>query len=451
MSFRAARSWFRMAAFLVAFSAVARSTAAQSSIAPHGPLFGGDAPSSPRSLDMTASIYQGHDDDFNADTGAGGSPFQSHIGGQYSEFDSSLRLTETRPRFSIVSSANGSARRYPELASVVGSNAAATTDLNVALGRKTSLRAGIAGSYVSAYAFDTFVQRTQTDRPIGSTGGVDDASLDWTRTTYGGTVQLTRAVTKRNTFSVLVGAGHSERRVLQQSSDEKSVAAIFGRSFGRDLVFRTIYTFHDGLQEIGEQVNPLRTQDLQLSGERSWRHSPFRRTLLSISGGPSLLQQRTIGPVPTDPEVVRQDETERLFRFVGTFTLAHDVTRTWSAQAWYRRGAGVRDAVFFSNTGGLDIRGRIGRRVTTTLSGGYTDGDIGIGFIQQSRYGTTFGAARLQVALTRFAALNGQYFIYRYGFGPGAEVPEGFLSSVDRHGLQVGITLWAPVQTRTGQ
>jgi hypothetical protein len=317
--------------------------------------------------------------------------------------------------------------------------------LTVSLGRKTSFRTGVAVSYVSAFAFDSFVQRTQNERPVPAIGSIDDASLDWTSTTYGGTAQLTRAVGPRTSLSVVGAVGHSERRILQQSSDERSVAAVFGRTVGRDMLVQTIYTFHEGRQAVGEQISPLWSQDLQVSTEKTWRHTPFRRTTFSVAGGPSLFQQRTIGPVPADPELARLDETERLFRFVGTLSLDHDVSRTWSTRAWYRRGAGALDGVFFSNTGGLDIRGRVGRRVTVTLSGGYTDGDIGLGFIAQRRYGTSFGVARLQVALARFVALNAQYYIYRYDFA-GSDVPEGFLRRIDRHGMRVGIVLWAPLR-----
>lgn len=448
---------FRVVVVLALFRCWMLSASAQTTDAAHGPLFGADAGFvGRRSVDVAVAMTHGRDDDLGADSGTGVVPLQPQVGGMYEDLDASLALAETSRRFSLSARATGTARRYAGLDQFVGTNNAATADLSVSLGRKTSLRTSLGASHVSTFAFDAFSQRVDAAQAVSPSNAVDSTGLDWTRTTYGGTVALTRTVGRRSTFTVVGGASDSERRTVGQRSDDQSVSALFGRSVGGEGAVRASYTFHQGIQTIGAARGALWSHELQLNAERTWRHSKFRRTAISVSGGPSLFQQRTMrdltvatdtpteNDLPIEPVTVKTEEVERLSRFVGTAALTHDVSRTWSTQAWYRRGTGVRDAVFFSNTAGLDIRGRFGRRVSVTVSAGYTDGDVGLG--SSNRYGTSFGSTRLQAALGRSVALQAQYFSYRYKFGPGAPLPDGLLPQVYRRGLRLGIVVWAPVQ-----
>lgn len=464
---------FRVAVFFLApYVCGIPAVVAQTADATHGPLFGADSRSGARhrSLDMTVSVANARDEDLGADQGTGASPLQPRIGGQYSDLDASLSLAHTRQHFSVTARATGSVRHYPTLNSFVGSNDSAATELTVALGRKTTFQTRLDGSYVSSFAFDTFLRRPGTDYVSASATGVEEASLDWTRTLYGGTANLTRLVGRRSSFSLIYGLGHGERRIVGERSDEQTVAAQVGRSVGRDASIRAAYAFRQGTQRMGDRRTPLRSHDAQMSLERQWRHSTFRRTVVSLSGGPSLLQQGTIRDttigdmanrdvniggeiigevnirdVTADPTALQKDQTDRLFRVVGTVAVAHDVSRAWSARVSYRRGAGLRDAVFFSNTAALDVRGGLGRRVGLTVSAGYTDGDIDLG-TPQDRNGNSFGSARIQVALARFMAVYGQYFLYHYDFRTDTSLPAGYPRQMDRRGLRVGVTLWIPLQ-----
>jgi hypothetical protein len=446
---------------------------------PHGPLFGGDVPALPRgSLDLTMSLTKGQDDDLSADLGTGGSPLQPHVRGSYEDLDGGLSFSAKNRTVSFTARATGTARRTPGLARLADSNGTALTDVTVNFSRRLFLTTSLSASHVSSFAFDTFAQQAEAP-PAGEAAASSSgpaASLDWRRTSYGGSATLTRLFGRTSSFSLIAGLGYSERPVIVQQGDaqalmmllsqSQAVTMLFSQSAGRQGVFRVSYTYGQGQQTVPDQRARLTSQDVQLSLERTWRHSKFRRTVVTLSAGPSLLQQRqvtavTVTPdappvqdlltaddaasVPPEPIIVQQVQNDRLLRGVGTVIVSHDLARTWSTQAWFRRGTGVQDAVFFSNAAGLDIRGRFGRRISVGVSGSYNGGDINIGSLL-NRFSTASGSARLQVALARRLAFQGQYFFYHYEYRAPTDLPEGLLPRVNRRGLRVGVVLWAPLK-----
>ena len=405
-----------------------RGAFAQSEERAHGPLFGGDSASSTirHSIDVTASIANGQDDDLGAEQGAtSGSPEQSRTGGRYSNVDAVVSLVQSRPRITVVARAASSVRYYPDLNGVVGSSDRAAADVNLELNRKTTLRTSLDASYVSSVAFDTPFQASDA----ASSSALARSPADWTRTFYGGSTELARTTGEHSTVSVLYSLGHSQSRIADDRSDEQTVTAQLSHGLGRDTTVRIAYAFHAGLQQAADDRTSLRSHDAQVAIDRQWRHSVFRRTALSVSAGPSLFDAGAIAGRP--------------LRVVGTAILSHDISRDWSTSLSYHRGAGVRDGVFFSDTAAADIHGRVGRRGDVSVTAGYTDGDIGA-TILQNRYGTSFGSARIQGALGRFMAVYGQYSLYRYDFR-GAP-PAGVTAVPDRRSLRVGINLWVPVQ-----
>jgi hypothetical protein len=435
---------------------------AQTVDAAHGPLFGANVLNGARrSIDLTASVTGGRDDDLSADSGTGGSPLQPHVGGTYQDFDGALSLVESGRRISLAIRSTGTVRHVPGLDQFAGSNAAVNADLSVFLDRRTSLRTIVSASHVENFAFDTLAQQrlqaTSPDDTIPSSSAGADAPLDWTRTAYGGNMTLTRAIGKVSSFSFTAGAGLSRRPTLDQRSAEQGATAQFSRSLGRDSFLRVAYTYSSGLQTIPDARNKLWSQELQMSADRTWRHSKFRRTVVSLSAGPSIFQQKLTasvsivpdvpadGDAPPEPVTVLQETSDRLFRFVGTATVVHDITSSWSTQAWYRRGTGVRDAVLFANAGGLDLHGWFGRRIGTTLAAGYTDGDLNLGSLL-NRNTTLYGSMKLQAALKSWAAVQAQYFYYHYEYRAAVDLPNGLLPRLNRRGLRVGIVLWAPLE-----
>ena len=374
--------------------------------------------------------------------------------------------------FSITARATSAIRHYPELNSFVGSNDSAAMNLAVDLGRKTTFRTSVSANYVSNLTLDTFLQRAPLEaageESTVSSIGLDNA-LDWTRTTYGGTAEVTRTLGPFSSLTFMVGTGHSQRPVARQRSDEQSAGVLFARSIGRDIQLGTVVQLPSGRPvEQHRRAPALEVTTFNWSVERKWRHSPFRQTAISLSGGPSLLQQKTIlgrvelpvgfdlaqGDVSGDvsiaeaiaePVISPGDRTERLFRLVGG--VRRDA-RPHSHLERARRFATARESAMASSS-------RIPRRwifaagwfdePVSSASAGSPIGDLGLGTLA-NRYGTSFGAARLQLALARSIALQAQYFRYRYDYAVGAILPEGWVPRTYRQGVRVGIVIWTPVQ-----
>jgi hypothetical protein len=429
---------------------------AQTVDAAHGPLFQADPRSGAHKLvNFTLSTTEGRDDDLGADSAAGTSPLQSHVAGRYEDVDGALTLIGSGRRFSIGARATGTARRTPGVAGLAASNANAALDLTAAMTNKTTLRANLSASRVTTFSFDTFLQRSQADETSVSSKGAADVALDWARTSYGGTLTLSRTIGRVSSFSLIGAAGHDDRPVLDQHNDDVSASAVFTRNVGRDQIIRAAYTAHAGFQLFGGDTSSLWSHDLQMSADKTWRHSKFRRTVVSVSGGTSFLQQRLtthtfISPVvPGSDEYiapidVRGEARQQNMRAIGGVALSHDLTSDWNVQTWYRRGPAVREAIFFANTVGLDFRGTFKRRLALGLSGGYSDDGAGPG-TSLNRYRTAFGSTRIQVALARYVAIQAQYFLYHYMSAASPDAPGSLARQVNRRGVRLSIVLWAPV------
>lgn len=429
---------------------------AQTVDAAHGPLFQADPRSDAHKIvNFNLSLTGGRDDDLGADSAAGSSPLQPHVAGTYEDVDGALTLVGNGRRFNIGARVNGTARRTPGVAGLAASNGNAALDIMAAVTERTTLRTNLSASRVTTFSFDTFLQRSQADETSVSSNGATDVALDWARTSYGGTLTLSRTIGRASSFSIVGAAGHDDRFVLDQHNDDLSVSGVFTRNVGRNQIIRATYTTHAGFQLFGGDTSSLWSHDLQLSADRTWRHSKFRRTVISISGGTSLLQQRLtthtfISPVvPGSDEYiapidVRGEARQQSMRAIGGVSLAHDLTSDWNAQVWYRRGPAVREAIFFANTVGFDFRGTFKRRLSLGLSGGYSDDGAGPG-TSLNRYTTAFGSTRIQVALARQVAFQAQYFLYHYMSAASPDVPDSLAREINRRGVRFSIVIWAPV------
>jgi hypothetical protein len=427
-------------------------------------LFGADTrPARIRSADLIVSISETSDDDLSADQGNQPSAGQTPIGGRYAGTDLAGSFGHAGRRVSMAASGTGTIRRYPTLDSFVGSTYSGGADLTATLDRRMTLHVSGSASYASTFAFDTFTHQTAINQEAPSTTGlVEGASVantpvDATRTSKGGGFELTRALTRHISLSAVAGLWYSERGVIGERDDERHLGVQLRQALGPDTVLQAAYAVRAGTQGLNGTTTRIVSHDIQVTLENQWRHSAISRTVFSLSGGPAVMTQRAPAVVLAPPAIDDSGGVEspavapaavvddRLLKFVGAAVLTHQVNRVWSAQVSYRRGAGLRDGVVFSNTAALGARAALGRRVGVTATAGFTDGEIGV-TAADSRDQTAFGTVRLQVALSRLVAVYGQGFLYRYDFGNGQPLPEGYPRQLDRRGVRAGIALWMPLQ-----
>jgi hypothetical protein len=411
----------------------------------NGSLFGGsERADNARShvVDLTMSVSSAYDDDLSEGQGVG-SQLQSPIGGQYSDLNAALTMGRKGPQVHVGARGSTSMRHYPALNSFVGSSHSGGADMAITLNRRTAFRANFEGSYVSTFALDTLSRQSglsptsASSSSSSSTTGFENAALDWTRMSYGGTVALSRTLGRHSFVSVTSSASMNERSLLEERAAVRSIGAQFGNRAGRDLSVWIDYSLRNGSQEFGDRRNPMTSHDAQFGIERRWRHPADRRTIFNVAAGPSLLLEGQ------QPGVIGQSSRSRLVPLVGSAALTHEMGRSWNVGVSYRRGAGFIDGAL-SSTATLDIKGLVNRRVELAGSAGYSEVDLVLG-TSASRYGTTFGSTRVQVALTRRLAFYGQYSLYRYSFGNEVPLAADLPLQLQRRGFRVGLTLWMPL------
>jgi hypothetical protein len=398
-------------------------------------VFGGvgqQRPPGPQSLVATLTTSAARDEDFS----------DARVRREFADLDAAVLFARQGSRFSFSGAADTSIRRYASLDRLQDVGRSGDATLTAVLGRRTTVRARVDGRYVSATAFDLFARESALDVTSPLPAGFADASVDWATTTYGGTVELERVVGRRSSIGVTSGLRWAERGRSalgrgNQRDEERTLQTRYSRSVGKGRSVHLEYSFRQAKQRLAMTTNPLRNQELQLTFESRWNHSTYRRSVLSFGAGPLLSEHLTAlaAPVP-----------DRSLRIVGGVAFSHDLTNNWTARASYRRGAGLRDTVAFSNTYAADILGRFGRRVDLTVSVGHSDEASGVRSLDTPRR-TSFGSAQLQVGLTEFVAAYAQYYRYHHIPRSGPPVPATFLDP-DRQGLRLGVTFWLPLVRR---
>lgn len=398
-------------------------------------------------FDATVSVSGAYDDDLTGDQGVTAASGATRQGGQYSIFDATLSFAQKRKRFSVVARGASSIQRYPGVGQFVGSNGSGSAIVTANLGRKTLLRGSLDAAHISSFSFDTLTHPFAQDLAAESvaaeglpTSGFQTTAVDWTMDSYGGTGELVREVSKRTSVGLIGGLRHSQRQVINQQDDAKIAGAQVWRTMSRTSSMRLAYIFLEGTQGVPGDARQIWSHDLQVGIDKQWAHSARRRTALSLSGGPSV-QRQEVGALSAATNL----EPSHLFRVAGGVALTHMMTDTWTARLSYRRGTGVANSLVFSNIAAVDLRGSLSRRLDLQGSLGYTDGDLGVGMLN-NRYGTSYGSARLQLALSRSVALYGQAFLYRYDFTAAQALVAGSPRLLNRRGARIGINVWLPFE-----
>jgi hypothetical protein len=386
----------------------------------------------PFMLDALVTVSGAYDDALSADQ-LGVSFAESPVGGQYSDVDTTFAFIVTRPRYGINTRVDGGLRLFREANSFVGSNISAGSTLTARLTERTSLRTHVDGHRLSTLAFDTLSRRSAFDGGSPSPLTFRQAAVDWATTSVGAMAELSRVASPRTTFGLSYGTRLSERPLTREQTSEHTVSARLARLVGRNSELVWSYAYRHSNQEITSISLPFWSHEAQVGLERVWRHTASRRTSLTVSGGPAVVDE---------PSVLVANTRAQLLRIVGATAFGYESVNRWSLRGSFRRGAGVRDSVVFTNTVAVDARAWFGRRVDLTLAGGYSDGDEGTQSFAD-RIKTQFGSARLRVGLSRLVAIYGQGFLYRYELGTPLPTTTS-LPRIDRAGVRVGVSFWGP-------
>jgi hypothetical protein len=237
-------------------------------------------------------------------------------------------------------------------------------------------------------------------------------------------VPLSRRLSFVSSYSYRV-SDRSDHRVWRQTG-------VMGLDYelSRDLSLRTGYRYT-------EAHYPTRTvhthsPDVGLDFHRAL--SLTRRTSLSFGAGVEATQTN--------------DHTR--YRATSHVNLAHEIGRSWFANAAYRRGTFFIDTLaepVFGDSASAGVNGLLTRRIQFSAVAFLSMGSAG--FTEQRQFDTYRGVVTLSTALNRFMNVGADYAYYKYLFDPLIELDPGLPRNINRQSIRAHVSFWAPVMNRT--
>jgi hypothetical protein len=251
-------------------------------------------------------------------------------------------------------------------------------------------------------------------------------------------VDLLRRISQRSSLMTFYGYGLTDFSDTEGDQRRHRAGAGYSYRLTRDLSLRLRYTYQRRWYQ-GEGVEPFDAHNVDggVDYNRTFRLGS-QRTQVNFSTGTVMFTRKQIDSTGASSD-------RFTVQFIGSANLFHQLSRTWSAQANYRRGVRFLDG-FEEPAMGDFVRASLGGYLTDRLDlvflGSYSSGAIGI---DTRNYDTALASARLQYALSANMAAFAQYFFYHYTFDEGVDLPPGYLPGQDRQGVRVGINCWIPL------
>jgi hypothetical protein len=431
----------RTSLFLVALNATllgaAHASAQTTDTRPERPyrgVYAGGTSESAQVLSVSGSAGVGYDTNPQqsaAEAGFGtiGAPTTSD-GSFYNQFSGSLSYSAGLDRVTFGASGSASGRLYPELDTPVTTSYAASTGASATLGSRTSVRAGLSGTFHSMRNFTPF-----PDLGLEGIGQLDAPSLDFgygraRYSTYSADASVNHQLSQRSSLSLGYGrqntafSGDFEDLISQTGSIR------YSRGLTRYLSLRLGYGYSEA--RYGAADRQYQTHNLDTGVDYSRSLSITRRTTFAFSTGATALKQ--------------QGDTR--FDAIGSATLSREIGRSWQASLAYQRSAGYVQSLLeptFADSVSGAFNGLITRRLSFHSGVGASRGSVG--FVRSSTNGFDAVNAFTGVgqALTRHLALNVNYSFYRYNFESGAAIASALIPHLNRHSVSVSLSAWAPL------
>jgi hypothetical protein len=431
------------AALVVALaSAIAADSAAQPA-APYRPIFGVPSGSTTNGtvFDARLDVAEAYDSNVLGERGVSTSPFT--VSGTYTSLNPALDFAYRRRRLQIAFVGSSTFRRYPSLNRFISTAHSAGAVFSAPLTSRTTLSATGSFTYAPAYLYRLFTSIAPlTAEPIGASAS--NYSVDNQRSNaYATTVVATHSVTPRASFSFM-GETRRTNYVLHLPGyvDLRSYGAggSFAYSMNRAIKARIGYTYRDATYSA--TMHPLE-HDVEVGLEYHRPLSPTRAATLTANVGPRLLTTHTSSSgLPTT-------NSSYAYRITGDGSIDYQLARTWHFVANYRRGLVFLETLpgpVFTDGVAASTRGFLNRRVEAIVSTGYSRGQLE--FAQSVGSLTTYTSdARIQVGVSRIAAIYAEYLLYYYDLSREIGLLPGLPHHLNRNGIRVGLNLWAPVGT----
>ena len=331
---------------------------------------------------------------------------------------------------------------------------AATAGMHFSLSRSTRLSATQTFAYSRNYRFHVFpVFGDTTDDTIEDFVDADPDLDLFERSVFRHLTSVSLSHHFGRNTSGSIGYGFRYADFLDSEDDDAAVRAarqhrdysnhsIFGR-FEHRRPLTTHATLHlgyglrlsDGRAGSGE---PRNVHHINAGVSYSRALSFSRRTSLHFASGSTYVASERL----SDPNV---DPRSR-FRITGNASLVHELGRTWTASALYRRGLIFREGFeepFSSDSASARIAGLVTRRLSFSAQGSWALSKLQRG--GRTGHRAFAGSANSTYALSQYFALFAQYIYYDYTFEEDVPLDPLFPRALTRQGVRAGITTTIPI------
>jgi hypothetical protein len=431
-------------------------------------IFGGTGTRAdrPGGLDLSAQLFTSYDDDVLADQRESGVDRPRSVGadGLYTGLSLGLQYAHVGRRTNFTAQTSNSLNYFPGLDDLTTRYHQAGATLISRFGNRYTLRASPFASYSPSYSMRLFLAPLPVDPDgAGSMDGpplaapdVDSTILQRASFRYGGNAELRMLVARHSTLTVgyrytktdlstdLAGDRPIDRR---GDFDVQSVGATLSHRLSSSASLRLGYELQASTYE-GSTTPVARIQNLNIGVDYRKPLSRSRRTFLRFNTG-SVITDNTGSVIPEEPTGSGNSEQVegRRIRATGAASIVHQMGRTWSAQAQYRREVGYLEGFVrpvFSDSANVTLGGLLTRRTDLLLNANYITGTSGLS-AGGPRFDSYSASARVRRALGRNLAAYCEYLFYYYDFTQVADRPTGLPQEFSRNGVRVGLSLWLPL------
>jgi hypothetical protein len=451
-------------------------------------IFGGTGTRAdkPGGLDLSAQWFGSYDDDVLADQrrSAIDQPRSAEASGLYTGLSLGLQYYHVGRNTNFTAHTSNSLNYYPDLDDLTTTYHQVGGTVSHRFGRRYTIHASPFASYSPSYSMRLFLAPLPVDpggagspdSPPLAAPDVDSTILQRANVRYGGNAELRTVVSRYSTLSV--GYRYTKTDLSTELGDRlsdlptdlpdlptdvpddrlsnrrgdfdvQSIGATFSHRLSESGSLRFGYELQQSTFE-GSTTPVSRTHNLNIGVDYRKPLSRSRRTYLRFSTGSVITDENDGSIIPEEPPTgaASSEEVEgRRIRATGSASIVHQMGRTWSAQAQYRREVGYLEGLarpVFSDSANASLSGLLTRRTDLFLNVNYITGTSGLSG-RGPRFDSFSATARVRRALSRSLAAYCEYLFYQYDFTQVVDRPAGLPQEFSRSGVRVGLNLWLPL------
>jgi hypothetical protein len=236
---------------------------------------------------------------------------------------------------------------------------------------------------------------------------------------------------RRTTLDVGYRRMMTDYSSLRSKILDQNLGGNLGYRLTRHAVFRLGYSYRLASYSGSPSDKPIGSQTMDAGVDFNRPLSLTRKTSVNFTSG-----------------TASASDGRNLQYFVtGGAGVNQEIGRSWRARMLFSRSLSFLDGFstpFIQNGATSDIGGYLGRRVDFSLTAAYANADSTLSTVA-SKLTTYTASTRLQVAMSRYASIYGQYFYYQYRFRDAASAIQGLPPMMERRGFRGGLTMWLPL------